>query len=153
MLGLEARVHRILKRLLHVENGLSISWHDVLLRAYLLICCLISCPVSGLVFGLLIELPSVIYRLVDIGVNVLASYASQIDDFTFVLSSILLIFIDLIDIDSELIATCAVFNSPQLVYRIQVINDPRWRQCYLLLSLYALADGKLWLEAEVGGFR
>ena len=121
---LEARVHRVLKRLLHIENGLSKSRHDILIlrsfRVDILVCCLVSPLVLGLVCRLIEVLPKVfgvINRLVDIGVNVLASYAPQIDDFTLVLS-ILLILVHLINIDCEQVASSAVFNSPLLVDRI-----------------------------------
>ena len=69
------------------------------------------------------KVSGVIGRLLDIGVNVLASYAPQIDDFTLVLS-ILLILIHLINIDCEQVASNAVFNSPLLVGVVRNIDDP-----------------------------
>ena len=123
-------MHRVLKRLLHIENGFSESWHDILIfrsfRVDILVCCLVSPLVLGWVcrlIELLPEVSGVISRLLDIGVNVLASYAPQIDDFTLVLS-ILLILIHLINIDCEQVASYAVFNSPLLVGVVRNIYDP-----------------------------
>ena len=130
-------MHRVLKRFLHVKNSLSKSWHDILIlrsfRVDILVCCLISPLVSSLACKLIELLPRVyIYRLVYIGVNVLTSYAPQIDDFTLVLS-ILLILVHLINIDCEQVASNAVFNSPLLVDGVRNIDDPGRRPCDLRL--------------------
>lgn len=99
---LESRVHRVSEWLLKVEHCLSKCRHYIFIhhwRVLLLIDGVLLMLLIASIYVLLIKVLCLVNWLVDISVNVMTSDASQIYNFSLVL--LLLLFIDLIYINSE----------------------------------------------------